>query len=331
MIIRTALVLSASSLAVLPGVALAQDALSYETGQYEYAQPMAELDNDVVTETIVRAEEPAVVFVESPTIQPIDPSAPEYRVPVETAGAPLPAARTIPARAPVHTATVAPAPQAQPGYVYVQQPPQVLYVYAAPTTYAAPAGYAQPVSYAQPAGGASRVIYRDGTVPAAPAAQQVPYGYGYQPGQVSSQLYLPAGAQVVAFDRGAWLEECRARLDTYDNDSDRGEVIGALLGGVAGGVIGNRVAGRGNRTAGTLIGAGAGALAGMAVGDAIEDGNRRRSDSYGQCEAYLDDYMQQANANAGRVQYSQPGQYMLLPVTVAVPQRAVYRDGTPAN
>lgn len=331
MIIRTALALSASTLAVLPGVALAQDALSYETGQYEYAQPKPELDDDVVTETVVESTAPDVVFVESPTIQQIDPSAAEYSASVDGAGAPLPAARTIPARAPASAAAMTPAPRAQPGYVYVQQPPQVLYVYAAPTTYAAPAAYGQPVAYMQPTAGAARVINRDGTVPGAGAMQQSQYGYGYQPGQVSTQLYLPAGAQVVAFDRSAWLAECRARLDTYESDSDRGEVIGALLGAAAGGVIGNRVAGRGNRTAGTLIGAGAGALAGMAVGDAVEDGNRRRNDSYGQCEAYLDDYMQQANANAGRVQYNQPGQYMLLPVTVAMPQNAVYSDGTPAN
>ncbi len=88
---------------------------------------------------------------------------------------------------------------------------------------------------------------------------------------------------------------------------------------------------RGDRLAGTLIGAGAGALAGMAAGDAIEDGSRRRTNSQGQCQAYLDDYMQQAMASAGTVQYNQAGQYMLMPVTVTVPQRAVYPDGTPAN
>ncbi|HBM05376.1 MAG TPA: hypothetical protein DD369_07210 [Erythrobacter sp.] len=142
---------------------------------------------------------------------------------------------------------------------------------------------------------------------------------------------MPAGSQVVDFDRNAWIEECRARLDTYENDSERGEIIGALLGGAAGGLLGNRIAGSGNRTAGTLIGAGAGALAGMAAGDAIEDGSRRRSDSRSQCQAYLDDYMQRATADAGATQYNQPGQYMLVPVTVEVPQMSVYRDGTPAN
>ena len=136
---------------------------------------------------------------------------------------------------------------------------------------------------------------------------------------------------MVAFDRNAWLDECRARLDTYETDSDRGEIIGALIGAGVGGIIGNRVAGSGNRTAGTLIGAGAGALAGMAAGDAIEDRNRARTDSYGQCKAYLDDYMQKATANATTTRYTQGGQYMLVPVTVQVPQRAVYHDGRPGN
>ena len=59
--------------------------------------------------------------------------------------------------------------------------------------------------------------------------------------------------------------------------------------------------------------------------------SRSRSDSRSQCQAYLDDYMQRATANAGATQYNQPGQYMLVPVTVEVPQMSVYRDGTPAN
>ena len=69
----------------------------------------------------------------------------------------------------------------------------------------------------------------------------------------------------------------------------------------------------------------------MAVGDAIDDRNRSRSDSYGQCEAYLDDYMQRATADAGATQYNQPGQYMLVPVTVSVPQRVIYRERTSGN
>lgn len=326
MITRTALALTVSGLAMAPGVAIAQNTLSYETGQYEYAQPKAELDDDVVTETVEHTKTPPVVFVEAPTIQQVDPSVTTDSTQPASGSEPLPASRTIPARAQTSTTVGGSDGQAYPTYVYVQQPPQVLYAYPAPVTYATPVGYAAPAT------GTSRVIYRDAAGQgASQPAQQVQYGYGYQPGQVSTQLYLPAGAQVVAFDRSAWLEQCRSRLDTYEKDSDRGEVIGALIGAAAGGVLGNRIAGSGNRTAGTLIGAGAGALAGMAAGDAIEDGRRRRTSSYDQCEAYLDDYMEQANANAGRVQYNQPGQYMLVPVTVAIPQKAVYRDGSPAN
>lgn len=321
MILRPAIALTASGLALQTGVAVAQETISYETGQYEYAQAKPELDNDVVTETVdntaetagadrsIPARQAPPVFVGKPTIQPIDPSDPVYYVYQAPSTRPVTAARTIPARG----AGAA----AQPTYVYVQQPPQVVYAYPAP------------VVYAQPSGGAARVIYSN--PPAQGQAAPVQYGYGYQPGYGGAPAYLPAGAQVVAFDRNAWLEECRARLDTYENDSDRGEVIGALIGGVAGGVLGNRIAGSGNRTAGTLIGAGAGALAGMAAGDAIEDSNRRRNDSQSQCQAYLDDYMQKATASAGTVQYNQPGQYMLVPVTVAVAQRAIYRDGSPAN
>ena len=329
MITRPALALAAAPLALVPFAAQAQTTLSYETGEYEYAQPLPELDDDVVTETIVTQAPETVVFVENPVVQPV----PEGTTVV--AAPPLPAARTIPARASAQATTpvrVQPQMVAEPTYVYVQPQAPVLYAYPAPAPAYAPA----PNYYAsapQAAGGASRVIYRDARGMAAQPVQAPPYGYGYQPAQVSPQLYLPAGAQVVAFDRNAWLAECRSRLDTYDSDSDRGEVIGALIGGVAGGVLGNRIAGRGSRTAGTLIGAGAGALAGMAAGDAIEDGARRRdrNSSADQCSAYLDDYMQQAQASAGQVAYNQPGEYMLVPVTVAMPQSAVYSDGTPAR
>ncbi|MBX7482254.1 glycine zipper 2TM domain-containing protein [Qipengyuania qiaonensis] len=295
MIDRIALAVTVSSLAVAPGAAHAQETIPYDAGQYEYAQPEPELDDDVVTETVaaqpdatatVQApQDPAApVFVANPTIQPIDPSDPAYYADGASPAGPGPAVRTIPARASAS---------------------------GTPT--------------AEPAAGASRIIYRDVQQQAAPTQ------YVYQSGYVGSPAYLPAGAQVVAFDRDVWLNECRSRLETYESESDRGKIIGALIGGVAGGVLGNRIAGRGNRTAGTLIGAGAGAAAGMAAGDAIDDRSQPRSDSYAQCQAYLDSYMQNATASAGAVQYSQPGAYMLVPVTVEVPQRAVYRDGTPVD
>ena len=235
MISHTVLTLTASSLAALPGSVLAQSTMSYDIGQYEYAQPLPELDDDVVTESIVTEPEPThaeqapvtPVFVASPRIQSIDPSDPEHYTYDAPPTAPAPAVRTIPARAPASVGRGA-----------------------------------------EPAAIASRPIYHE------ERAQPALLPDGYPAGYAGAPTYLPVGAQVVPFDRNVWLDECRSRLDTYENDSDRGKIIGALIGGAVGGVLGNRVAGRGNRTEGTLIGAGAGALAGMAAGDAIEDRNR---------------------------------------------------------
>lgn len=290
---RAAIVLTVSSLALIPFGALAQSTIPYEVGQYEFAQPLPELDDDVVTETVTEdaaeAEQAvqsnaAPVFVSNPTIQTIDPSDLAH-----AGNETVPAARSIPARA---------------GADFVTTP--------------------------TPAAGPAPVIYRDASRSAptlgTSRTENVPGTTTY-----NAATYLPAGGQVVAFDRSAWLDECRARLDTYDNESERGKVMGALIGGVAGGVLGNRIAGAGSRTPGTIIGAGAGVAAGMAVGDAIDDRNRSRSDSYGQCEAYLDDYMRSVTAEAGSVQYVQPGQYMLVPVTVSVPQRVIYRERTAGN
>ena len=86
MTVRTTLPLIALTTALQPAHVSAQNTISYETGEYEYAQALPELDDDVVTETIeaaaadqpvgaarsipARAETP--VFVRSPTIQPIE-------------------------------------------------------------------------------------------------------------------------------------------------------------------------------------------------------------------------------------------------------------------
>jgi len=290
---RAAIVLTVSSLALIPFGAFAQSTIPYEVGQYEFAQPLPELDDDVVTETVTEdateAEQAvqsnaAPVFVSNPTIQTIDPSDSAY-----AGNETVPAARSIPVRA---------------GADFVTTP--------------------------TPAAGPAPVIYRDASrsapAPGTSLTENVPGTPTY-----NAATYLPAGGQVVAFDRSAWLDECRARLDTYDNESERGKVMGALIGGVAGGVLGNRIAGAGHRTPGTIIGAGAGVAAGMAVGDAIDDHNRSRRDSYEQCEAYLDDYMRSVTAEAGSVQYVQPGQYMLVPVTVSVLQRVIYRERTSGN
>ncbi|ABC64707.1 hypothetical protein ELI_13075 [Erythrobacter litoralis HTCC2594] len=70
------------------------------------------------------------------------------------------------------------------------------------------------------------------------------------------------------FDRGAWLDECRAYVRERRRRGDRGATIGGLLGAAAGGVIGNRVASS-ERLGGALIGAGVGGLAGLAIGSAV--------------------------------------------------------------
>jgi outer membrane lipoprotein SlyB len=145
---------------------------------------------------------------------------------------------------------------------------------------------------------------------------------------------LPNGAQLVSFDRTAWLAECSARLNSYE-ENDRGRVIGALLGAAGGGLLGNRLD-NGNRRGGTLLGAGVGALAGALAGDGLDDRadfNERalaNQTANEQCTAYLDDYMQRASQSAPTTNYAPGQQYMLVPVTVPVAQQAVIRE-VPSN
>ncbi len=306
MTIRAFSTLSAIGLALASQPLLAGQSIPYETGQYEYAQPDAEFDDDVVTESLddrTLAEEGAArvipmrrnaqppVYVRAPVVQPV--------------GAAPAVSYSQPATSTTPDTTRARANQRPIVYGYPAGPAPVPLLYAYPAPAPAPA--------------------------AAEGTAQPAYGYGYDASYAGGPAYLPAGSQVVAFDRSRWLEECRDRLDTYTDESERGRVIGALVGAAAGGLAGNRIAGSGDRTAGTLIGAGAGALAGMAAGDALDRRQPMADDSYGQCEAYLDKYMQRATASAGTAHYTRAGQYMLVPVTVQVPQRPVYRDGSPAD
>ncbi len=93
MTVRAATSIIALSVVGLASAPLgAQQSISYETGEYEYAQPLPELDDDVVTETVAKpagetvapaarvipARQPTPQFVSKPTIQAIDPSADEY-------------------------------------------------------------------------------------------------------------------------------------------------------------------------------------------------------------------------------------------------------------
>lgn len=116
----------------------------------------------------------------------------------------------------------------------------------------------------------------------------------YVPSGGAGAFPVPPGGRIVQFDRAAWLAECRDRLSTYEDDK-RGEVIGAL--------------------------------AGAAIGDAVEGDPQPSAEAYGECEAYLDDYMASAQSGALSGAPAYYGQeYMLVPVTVTVPQRAVYRE-----
>ena len=277
--------LVASPLVLASTGAAAQEAIPYDSGEYEYAEPLDASENE---------PDAPVLFRERAVIQPIPSMDPDVGMETETyesVDAPL-------VTVPVEVEAVA--------------APRILYAY--------PAVYAQPPA----PGSASRAIYRRANQPAHGG-----YTYVYE----SSVPVLPAGGRVVSFDREAWLDECRRRIapvEYYEEDG-RGEVAGALIGTVAGGVIGNRVAGRGNRTIGTLAGAGLGALAGAAIGDSLDDRTVavEGEDASGQCEAYLDGYMESARTGGLHGQASATGEYMLVPVTVMVPQRAVYSDGTP--
>ncbi len=121
------------------------------------------------------------------------------------------------------------------------------------------------------------------------------------------------------FDRAAWLAECRAQYG--DKRGQKGGILGSLLGAIAGGVIGNRVYDS-ERLAGSLIGAGVGGLAGLAIGTAIGSSKNRRARD--ECEGTLNQYLAGGYGNYGGGYYQQ--QYTLVPVTVAIPQRAVIRE-----
>ena len=208
--------------------------------------------------------------------------------------------------------------------VVQQTPPQSQPQIVMPAPSAYPQGYPAPqytTYYTAPGYPAQSYTYASQNYAAYPtAARSIPQTYNG-----GAQNYLPNGAQLVQFDRQAWLDECNSRIGQYD-ESDRGKVIGALLGAAAGGLIGNRIA-DGERLGGTLIGAGTGAIAGSVVGDAIDDRNdRRRGYDRDYCAAYLDDYMARAS-QAGPATTFVPGQqYMLVPITVPVAQQAVYRE-----
>lgn len=285
-------------LAIAAVGASAQEAISYETGEYAYAQEAPQ--DAAATEAV--APTPPIVFRQNAVIQPIPSIDPDSEI---DAPAPVWHADQGDGTVVMHAIPA----HATPVLVEQQAAPRILYAY--PAVYGAP-----------PApGSASRVIYR--------AGDPRPHGnvtYVYE----GATPVVPMGGRVVEFDSEAWLAECRRRIApvSYYEEDGNGEVVGAVVGAAAGGLIGNRVAGRGNRTLGTLAGAGIGAVVGAAVGDAVDDRAvmAEGQDTTGQCEAYLDGYMESARTGGLHGQHSATGEYMLVPVTVLVPQRAVYGE-----
>ncbi|MFA6218804.1 MAG: hypothetical protein WC692_03385 [Erythrobacter sp.] len=124
------------------------------------------------------------------------------------------------------------------------------------------------------------------------ARETVPQAYGYI--YQEAEPPVPAGGRLVQFDREAWLAECSRRIAPR-----------------AGGDGDDEIAADRDHP--------------RHIEPTLDDKSRQS------CETYLDGYMQSAQTGGLHGQYSQSGQYMLVPVTVLVPQRAVYSDGTPVS
>ena len=302
----TKLLLSFAACA-LAGAADAQD-IDYEIAESEYVQPAPELDEDVVTPPIVeeKAERGAVRVIPARQAQsafvgtPVDQTmiAPED-LSLATRTSALDPVQPLP--------TFAPAPGAPIIYAYPD---------ANGSYYTVPAG---------PSGALYRRDQADARIVPRGNTNVLYLGEMAVPGPV-----LSPGPQIVAFDRATWLGECRARLDTHD-ESERERVIGALMGTAAGGVAGNRTAIYGDPTEGTVIGLVSGAATGAVIGNTVDDREGAGTGSYRQCQTYLNEYITRARHDVGQTRYYPEGQYMLVPVTVLVPQRAVYSDGTPVD
>lgn len=201
---RFAFPVMACATLAMPAFAQSEDPeIAYETGQYEYAQ-LPDDGDDVVTETVPATPEPRpavrVIPMRRTGPPPVFVPSPVVQViapAVAGVGADAQAVARVPAAAPVR---YAPARQAAP----------VIYAYAVTS--------AAPLAQIAPASGTARAIYPSG-------AGQPAYAYAPPPG------VLPAGAQLVAFDRAIWLAECRNRLAGYAPEQRAAAM--AALGGVA--------------------------------------------------------------------------------------------------
>ena len=173
---------AAIALMIAANPVIAQE-IEYSRGQYEYAVPAAEGEQQAA---------PEIIFSPSPTVQPIETIA----VPASTAE---PAITHIPA-----TPAVAHTPERP---VIVAQPVEPASV---PTAYAYPAN-------PRTGPGAARVIYRNAeryptTTPT--------YGYVQQPNYAAGPA-LPPGARLVEFNREDWLGQCHERLTRHHDFKKR--------------------------------------------------------------------------------------------------------------
>lgn len=223
------------------------------------------------------------------------------------------------------------------GYEYAQTAPadsQPVVYTQQPVVQPLPADPA-PGDYVKTAAGADYAIeeyeveYETGPQPAPPTHGAAGPNTHHMPNH--HRPHHAAYPHAPTFDRAAWLEECEERYADAKGKGD-GDVVGGILGAATGGLLGNRIAGRGDRLAGTLIGAGVGGLAGLAVGSVIDAAGQKRK--RGEAAAYCEDWL--ARYSGG---YQYPGyygyayypayyqqMYILVPHTVAVPQRAVVRE-----
>ena len=182
-----------SGIAMLPVAAFAQDALEYEIGGYEYAEPLP----DEVSEQEV---EPLIVLE-----------------PIEERGA----QRAIQARQDGSAPTFVERPVLQPLRTVDPDRTGMIGAPAAGADFAEDSAVAAPMTYTDAPPVASGAIGSTVTPMPVPvdrsgAGQTYVYRAGEEP-------RLPLGGRIVQFDRAAWLQECSRRLAPqrgYTDNSD---------------------------------------------------------------------------------------------------------------
>ena len=192
MTIRSIIALT-SGITVLPGAAIAQDALEYEIGGYEYAEPLQE---EVAQEEV----EPRII------LEPTDERG---------------AQRAIQARQDGTTPTFVERPVLQPLRTVDPDRNGIIGTTAAGADFAEDSSVQAPVSYTDTAPVTSGAIGSIGTRMPAPVDRSgAGQTYVYRADQ---EPRLPLGGRVVQFDRVAWLRECSRRLAPqrgYTDNSD---------------------------------------------------------------------------------------------------------------